>query len=73
MKATFFTIFTIGGFIASSIANPIALSNGIEKRQDDDYTELDASLTTLLANIQEQTGAISKYLPTQPQDSLMGI
>jgi hypothetical protein len=58
MKA-FFAVLAIGGFIASSIANPIAISNGIEKRQDDNYDALDASLTTLLANIQQQTGAIS--------------
>jgi hypothetical protein len=62
MKAAFFTVFAIGSFIASSIANPIAIANGVEKRQDDDYAALDASLTTLLANIQKQTGAISKYL-----------
>ncbi|KAJ8121718.1 hypothetical protein ONZ43_g1907 [Nemania bipapillata] len=60
MKAAFLTFFAIGGFIASSIANPIALSNSVEKRQDDDYAELGASLTTLLANIQKQTAIISE-------------
>ncbi|KAI3324087.1 hypothetical protein HD806DRAFT_543498 [Xylariaceae sp. AK1471] len=67
MKA-FFAVLAIGGFIASSIANPIAISNGIEKRQDDNYDALYASLTTLLTNIQEQTGAINTTLESVPEN-----
>ncbi|KAI8626004.1 hypothetical protein F5Y19DRAFT_479084 [Xylariaceae sp. FL1651] len=69
MKATLFTIFAIGGFIASSIANPIAVPNGVEKRQGDgDYTELNASMTSLLADIQKQTGAINATLDAMPEN-----
>jgi hypothetical protein len=59
MKATFFTLFAIGGFIASSIANPIAVADSV-KRQDANYDAIEASLTTLLSNIQAQTAIISK-------------
>ncbi len=61
MKAAFLSFFAIGGFIASAIANPIAVTNSVEKRQD--YVELGVSLTTLLADIQKQTAIISEQLP----------
>lgn len=64
MKASFLTFFAIGGFIASSIANPIVVANDVAKRQDDDYAELGATLETLLSSIQAQTALISKLLPT---------
>ncbi|KAI0449697.1 hypothetical protein F5B21DRAFT_508923 [Xylaria acuta] len=63
MKAAFLTFFAIGGFIASSIANPIAVSDSVVKRQDDDgLAELGASLETLLSKIQEQTAIINSTL-----------
>ncbi|KAI1122090.1 hypothetical protein F5Y10DRAFT_287535 [Nemania abortiva] len=68
MKAAFLTVFAIGGFIASSIANPIAISNSVEKRQEDDYSELGAALTTLLADIQKQTAIINSTLETIPEN-----
>ncbi|KAI0399153.1 hypothetical protein F4802DRAFT_60226 [Xylaria palmicola] len=68
MKAAFLTFFAIGGFIASSIANPIAVSNGVEKRQDDDYAQLGASLETLLGNIQKQTAVINSTLDATPEN-----
>ncbi|GAP92694.1 putative outer capsid protein VP5 [Rosellinia necatrix] len=68
MKAAFLTFFAIGGFIASSIANPIAAADSVEKRQDDDYAELGASLTALLANIQKQTGIINSTLESVPEN-----
>lgn len=61
MKAAFLTFFAIGGFIASAIANPVAIAGSVEKRQDDDaYDALGESLTALLANIQKQTAVISE-------------
>lgn len=54
MKATLFTLFAVGGFLATSIASPLA----VEKRQDIDAIE--TSLETLLTQIQEQTELISK-------------
>ncbi|KAI0860788.1 hypothetical protein F4860DRAFT_514432 [Xylaria cubensis] len=65
MKAAFLTFFAIGGFIASSIANPIAVSGSVAKRQDDGLADLGASLDTLLGQIQEQTAIISEYLPNR--------
>ncbi|KAI0515110.1 hypothetical protein F5B22DRAFT_202654 [Xylaria bambusicola] len=65
MKAIF-TIFAIGGLITSAIANPIAVSESLEKRQD--YEALGASLTTLLANIQEQTAIINSTLDAVPEN-----
>ncbi|KAI0183859.1 hypothetical protein EV127DRAFT_486706 [Xylaria flabelliformis] len=62
MKAAFLTFFAIGGFIASSIANPIAVSDNIAKRQDDGLADLGASLDTLLGQIQEQTAIINSTL-----------
>ncbi|KAI0103965.1 hypothetical protein GGR51DRAFT_561342 [Nemania sp. FL0031] len=67
MKA-FLTFFAIGGFIAGSIANPIAISNSVEKRQEDDYAALGATLTTLLADIQKQTAIINSTLETVPEN-----
>jgi hypothetical protein len=67
MKASFLTFFAIGGFIASSIANPIAVTNDVAKRQDDDYAELGATLTTLLENIQGQTAIINSTLDASPE------
>ncbi|KAI1423476.1 hypothetical protein F5Y12DRAFT_529961 [Xylaria sp. FL1777] len=64
MKAAFLTFFAIGGFITGAIANPIAVSNSVEKRQD--YSALGASLTTLLADIQQQTAIINSTLDTVP-------
>lgn len=63
MKAAFLTLFAIGGFIASSIANPIVVSDSVAKRQDDSFDQLGAALETLLTNIQEQTAIISECLP----------
>ncbi|KAI0423649.1 hypothetical protein F5Y09DRAFT_336416 [Xylaria sp. FL1042] len=62
----FLTFFAIGGFLASAFAGPIAVSSGIEKRQD--YEELGASLTTLLADIQKQTAIINSTLETVPEN-----
>ncbi|KAI0197816.1 hypothetical protein F4808DRAFT_463354 [Astrocystis sublimbata] len=71
MKASFFTFLTIGGFVASSIANPIAVSDSVVKRQDDDdsYAELGATLETLLAQIQEQTALINATLEGVPDEA----
>ncbi|KAF2964539.1 hypothetical protein GQX73_g9040 [Xylaria multiplex] len=66
MKSSFLTFFAIGGFIASAIANPIAVTNSVEKRQD--LTELGATLETLLANIQKQTAIINSTLETVPSN-----
>ncbi|KAI0483436.1 hypothetical protein F4859DRAFT_512091 [Xylaria cf. heliscus] len=67
MKASFLTFFAIGGFIASSIANPIAVSGSVAKRQDDDdLAALGATLETLLSNIQEQTAIINATLNAVP-------
>ncbi|TGJ86915.1 hypothetical protein E0Z10_g1843 [Xylaria hypoxylon] len=66
MKAAFLTFFAIGGFIASAIANPVAVVNTVEKRQD--YSELGATLEGLLANIQQQTASINSTLATVPQN-----
>ncbi|KAI0394207.1 hypothetical protein F5Y17DRAFT_476013 [Xylariaceae sp. FL0594] len=78
MKASFLTIFAIGSFIASTIANPIAAlshqsqtSKGLQERQtssDVDYDAMNASLTTLLADIQKQTGLINTTLTTLPSN-----
>lgn len=56
MKATLFTLFAFGGFLATSIASPVTAS--VEKRQDIDAIE--TSLETLFVQIQEQTKQISK-------------
>ncbi|KAI6084143.1 hypothetical protein F4821DRAFT_280332 [Hypoxylon rubiginosum] len=56
MKATLFTLFAVGGFLATSIASPLA----VEKRQDIDAIE--TSLETLLTQIQEQTELINSTL-----------
>ncbi|KAI1265531.1 hypothetical protein F5Y18DRAFT_435894 [Xylariaceae sp. FL1019] len=67
MKTTLFTVFALGGWFATTIANPMAFGNSVEKRQDEpDYTELNDSLTALLADIQTQTGAINATLDTVP-------
>ncbi|KAI1503448.1 hypothetical protein F5X99DRAFT_105059 [Biscogniauxia marginata] len=68
MKASLFTIFTVGGFIASTIANPVAMSGSVEKRQDEEYDELNASLTTLFAKIQEQTAIINETVQAAPEN-----
>ncbi|KAI0439422.1 hypothetical protein F4803DRAFT_47311 [Xylaria telfairii] len=72
MKAVFLTLFAIGGFIASAIANPIVVSDSVAKRQDDGLENLGASLETLLAKIQEQTAIINstlKSVPDTPTDT----
>ncbi|KAH8158678.1 hypothetical protein CIB48_g9567 [Xylaria polymorpha] len=72
MKAAFLTLFAIGGFIASSIANPIVVSDSVAKRQDDSFDQLGAALETLLTNIQEQTAIINstlKSVPDTPTDA----
>ncbi|KAI1149334.1 hypothetical protein F4825DRAFT_464205 [Nemania diffusa] len=69
MKAAFLTFFAIGGFIASAIANPVAIAGSVEKRQDDDaYDALGESLTALLANIQKQTAVINSTLAAVPEN-----
>ncbi|KAI0019178.1 hypothetical protein F4780DRAFT_780710 [Xylariomycetidae sp. FL0641] len=70
MKAAFLTFFAIGGFIASSIANPIgAATAGVSKRQDDEnFDDLNTSLTTLLANIKEQTAIINATVQAAPEN-----
>ncbi|KAI1662056.1 hypothetical protein F4813DRAFT_396731 [Daldinia decipiens] len=60
MKATLFTLFAVGGFIATSIANPINAETSVEKRQDIDTIE--TSLESLYAQIQEQTAIINSTL-----------
>ncbi|KAI1343149.1 hypothetical protein F5Y15DRAFT_412812 [Xylariaceae sp. FL0016] len=67
MKAAFLTLFAIGGFIASSIANPIAL-DAVEKRQDEDYTDLNTEMTTLLAKIKEQTAIMNATVNAAPEN-----
>ncbi|KAI5917336.1 hypothetical protein F4810DRAFT_60407 [Camillea tinctor] len=67
MKASLFTLFTIGGFFASTIANPVAMSSNVEKRQDDEYDDLTASLTTLFEKIQEQTAIINETVQAAPE------
>ncbi|KAI1805372.1 hypothetical protein F4811DRAFT_561221 [Daldinia bambusicola] len=64
MKATLFTLFAVGGFIASSIANPINVETSVEKRQDIDAIE--TSLETLFTQIQEQTAKINETLTPVP-------
>ncbi|KAI8945058.1 hypothetical protein F4801DRAFT_594451 [Xylaria longipes] len=67
MKAALLTFFAIGGFIASSIASPTAVSDSVAKRQGDDgLAELGASLETLLSNIQAQTAIINSTLGSVP-------
>ncbi|GAW23515.1 hypothetical protein EKO27_g4783 [Xylaria grammica] len=66
MKAAFLTFFAIGGFIASAVANPIAVTDSVEKRQD--YAELGATLEGLLTNIQKQTAIINSTLDTVPEN-----
>ncbi|RYC64085.1 hypothetical protein CHU98_g2110 [Xylaria longipes] len=67
MKAALLTFFAIGGFIASSIASPTAVSDSVAKRQGDDgLAELGASLETLLSNIQAQTAIINSTLESVP-------
>ncbi|KAI0908768.1 hypothetical protein F4823DRAFT_563563 [Ustulina deusta] len=68
MKAAFLSFFAIGGFIASAIANPITVTNSVEKRQD--YVELGVSLTTLLADIQKQTAIINSTLDTVTENPI---
>lgn len=58
MKASLFTLFAVGGFIATSIANPINDETNVEKRQDIDAIE--TSLESLYTQIQEQTAKISE-------------
>ncbi|KAJ2996037.1 hypothetical protein NUW58_g1104 [Xylaria curta] len=68
MKAAFLTFFAIGGFIASAIANPIAVSNSVaEKRQDDDLAKLGATLEGLLGDILKQTAIINSTLEAVPE------
>ncbi|KAI1636871.1 hypothetical protein F4809DRAFT_641113 [Biscogniauxia mediterranea] len=67
MKASLFTLLTFGGFFASTIANPVATSSSVEKRQDEEYDELNASLTTLFEKIQEQTAIINETVQAAPE------
>ncbi|KAI0593567.1 hypothetical protein F4775DRAFT_492779 [Biscogniauxia sp. FL1348] len=69
MKASLFTLLTFGGFFASTIANPVAMSSSssVEKRQDEEYDELNASLTTLFEKIQEQTAIINETVQAAPE------
>ncbi|KAL7622464.1 hypothetical protein AAE478_007970 [Parahypoxylon ruwenzoriense] len=60
MKATLLTLFTLGGFLATSIASPVTVETSVEKRQGID--EIETSLEALLARIQEQTAAINETL-----------
>ncbi|KAI1777013.1 hypothetical protein F4818DRAFT_332859 [Hypoxylon cercidicola] len=60
MKATLFTLFAVGGFLATSIASPVAVETSVEKRQDIDGIE--TSLEMLFTQIQEQTGKINATL-----------
>ncbi|KAI2618592.1 hypothetical protein GGS26DRAFT_584935 [Hypomontagnella submonticulosa] len=60
MKATFFTVLALGGFLATSIASPVAVDTSIEKRQDIDAIE--TSLEALFTQIKEQTGKINATL-----------
>lgn len=58
MKTSFLTLFAFGGFLATTIANPIAAGSVVEKRQDLDAIE--TSLETLFTQVKEQTAKISK-------------
>ncbi|OTB09655.1 hypothetical protein M426DRAFT_316193 [Hypoxylon sp. CI-4A] len=60
MKTSLLTLFAFGGFLATSIANPINVETSIEKRQDIDAIE--TSLEALYTQIQEQTGKINETL-----------
>ncbi|KAI1416662.1 hypothetical protein F5Y13DRAFT_205500 [Hypoxylon sp. FL1857] len=66
MKASLLTLFAFGGFLATSIASPLAVDTSVEKRQDIDAIE--TSLETLFTQIQEQTGKINATL-TPVQDA----
>lgn len=59
MKTSFFSVLALGGFIATSIASPVVVDTGVQKRQDIDAIE--TALETLFAQIQEQTTQISKF------------
>ncbi|KAI0812937.1 hypothetical protein GGR55DRAFT_677265 [Xylaria sp. FL0064] len=63
----FLTFFAIGGFLTSALAGPIAVSSSVEKRQD--YDALQATLTTLFADIQKQTAIINSTIDAVPENS----
>ncbi|KAI2472850.1 hypothetical protein F4781DRAFT_427943 [Annulohypoxylon bovei var. microspora] len=64
MKVALFSFLALGGFIATSIANPVALDTSVEKRQDIDVIE--TALETLFTQIQEQTTKINATLTPVP-------
>ncbi|KAI1442255.1 hypothetical protein F5Y02DRAFT_266579 [Annulohypoxylon stygium] len=66
MKTSFFSVLALGGFIATSIASPVVVDTGVQKRQDIDAIE--TALETLFAQIQEQTTQINATL-TPVQDA----
>ncbi|OTA62358.1 hypothetical protein K449DRAFT_434020 [Hypoxylon sp. EC38] len=66
MKGSLLTLFAFGGFIATSIASPLAVDTSVEKRQDIDAIE--TSLEALFTQIQEQTAKINATL-TPVQDA----
>ncbi|KAI1097333.1 hypothetical protein F4804DRAFT_178649 [Jackrogersella minutella] len=60
MKVTIFSLLAFGGFLATSIANPVAVDTSMEKRQDIDAIE--TALETLFTQVQEQTAKINSTL-----------
>ncbi|KAI1324732.1 hypothetical protein F5Y16DRAFT_402143 [Xylariaceae sp. FL0255] len=62
----FFTMFAIGGYIASALASPIVAANDVAKRQDD--SSLVDQKNTLLSSIQAQTAIINNTMASVPSD-----
>ncbi|KAI1077191.1 hypothetical protein F5B20DRAFT_276423 [Whalleya microplaca] len=64
MKTSIFTLFAFGGFLATSIANPVVAETTVQKRQD--YDGIQVQLETLFDQIKEQTAKINETLTPVP-------
>ncbi|KAI1354768.1 hypothetical protein F5Y01DRAFT_272692 [Xylaria sp. FL0043] len=62
----FLAFFALGGLLTSAFASPVAVSSSVEKRQD--YDALEATLTTLFADIQKQTAIINSTVDAVPEN-----